>query len=266
MLSVGTGLLLKSLLCLTRVHPGFEANNVLTMSIGSALQEVPGGKESRDQKEAVFWSQLLERTCALAGVQAAALSDAYPMCPGSSTGDEVNARRPVKIEGRQLPPPGYLLVRYQDVSPDYFRALGIPLRRGRFFEVKERDPAARNPSGDQMVKQALVLDRSCAVANPVRLEALQGSPDASRPSRFPGVDGGAESPASCLFIESSEGFGRIDVLRTSHANADDALIFDLRQLGERDGFGPPDSPMFRSRHADQCEYGRSQDVSYLLSA
>ena len=140
-LLVGTGLLLKSLLCLSQVHPGFEADHVLTMSIGSALQDAQGTDESRDQKEAAFWSQLLERIGALPGIRAAALSDAFPMSPTASIRDEVNARRPIKVEGRQLPAPGYLLAQYQDVSPDYFRVMGVPLVRGRFFDEQEQDPA-----------------------------------------------------------------------------------------------------------------------------
>ncbi len=140
-LLVGTGLLLKSLLYLSQVRPGFEADNVLTMSIGSALQDVQGTDEARDQKEAAFWSVLLERIGALPGIQAAALSDAFPMSPGSSLREEINARRPIKIEGRPLPAPGYLLAQYQDVSPDYFRVMGVPLVRGRFFEEHEQGPA-----------------------------------------------------------------------------------------------------------------------------
>jgi putative ABC transport system permease protein len=136
-LLVGTGLLLRSLLCLSQVHPGFEADNVLTMSIGSALPDAQETDESREQREAAFWSQLLERIGALPGIRAAALSDAFPMSPGASLRDEVNARRPIKIEGRQLPAPGYLLAQYQDVSPDYFRVMGVPLIRGRFFEAQE---------------------------------------------------------------------------------------------------------------------------------
>jgi putative ABC transport system permease protein len=44
----------------------------------------------------------------------------------------------VMLQGWQLPAPGFLRVEYQDVSPAFFRTMGIPLRRGRAFE----DPAA----------------------------------------------------------------------------------------------------------------------------
>ena len=118
-LLVSAGLLLQSLAHLYQVDPGFRANNVLTMSVSLAPAQY-----DTDAKRASFYQQLVERVEAMPGVDDASVTLTLP-----TTGW---AGAPVRIAGR----PELLLNQrpiaiVQQISPDYFRTLQIPLMRGR---------------------------------------------------------------------------------------------------------------------------------------
>ncbi len=130
-LLIGGGLLLKTLVRLARVSPGYRPDNVLTMVIGGVAMP---DRAAFVRREAGFWPELLERVRGLREVDAAAVSHAFPL---SAERGSVDPRFPITLKGRLLPPPGQVLAEYQNVSPDYFRALGIPLRKGRFFEPRD---------------------------------------------------------------------------------------------------------------------------------
>ena len=120
-LLVSAGLLLQSLAHLYQVDPGFRANNVLTMSVSLSPAQY-----DTDAKRATFYRQLVERVEALPGVDDASVTLTLP-----TTGW---AGAPIRIAGR----PELLLNQrpiaiVQQISPDYFRTLQIPLMRGRAF-------------------------------------------------------------------------------------------------------------------------------------
>jgi putative ABC transport system permease protein len=125
-LLVGAGLMIKSFWRLQQVDPGFDPQNALTMSV-----QLPKGKYPEEVQQVAFFQQLLERTAALPGVQAAGASQVVPL----SGSDMVLA---FEIDGRPpLPPDATQSTNYYSVSADYFKSMGIPLRRGRGFT--ERD-------------------------------------------------------------------------------------------------------------------------------
>jgi putative ABC transport system permease protein len=131
-LLAGAGLLLKSLWRLQRVDPGVNSESVLT-----AFVELPDRRYTRPQQFINFYERLLEGARALPGVRAAALSNSLP--PDSTEFSDV-----FWIEGRpaipgQVPPIAYVI----HVTPDYFRALGVALRRGRFFTAADTSEAPR---------------------------------------------------------------------------------------------------------------------------
>jgi putative ABC transport system permease protein len=131
-LLAGAGLLLKSLWRLQRVDPGVNSESVLT-----AYVELPDRRYTRPQQFINFYERLLEGARALPGVRAAALSNSLP--PDSTEFSDV-----FRIEGRpaipgQVPPIAYVI----RVTPDYFRALGVALRRGRFFTAADTSEAPR---------------------------------------------------------------------------------------------------------------------------
>ncbi len=125
-LLVGSGLLLKSYARLRRVDPGFNAEHVLT-----ARLDLPALKYPDKDRQAAFIPLALERIRTLPGViQAGVVSD-LPFS-GSRSGSSFD------IEGRKTEP-GEMSPHadYRKISPDYFRAIGIRLMRGR--EFTERD-------------------------------------------------------------------------------------------------------------------------------
>jgi putative ABC transport system permease protein len=123
---IGAGLLMNSFLKLQAVDPGFNARNLLTMtvSLAGASQYVGPAREA-------FYRQLTDRLTALPGVESASAINHLPLA-----GDTWSTS--LAFEGRPLPPPGQdVKVTYRVSRPGYFQTMGIPLRSGRDFT--ERD-------------------------------------------------------------------------------------------------------------------------------
>jgi putative ABC transport system permease protein len=131
-LLVGAGLLIKSFLRLRSVDPGFNPDNALTMGIS-----LPQRKYPEENQKLAFYTQLLEKVAALPGVQAAG---AVQVAPLSGDGFVLG----FMIEGRPPYPAGdEPSTNYYSVSPGYFKAIGIPLLRGRLFTERDRKDTTR---------------------------------------------------------------------------------------------------------------------------
>ena len=125
-LLAGAGLLMKSLVRLLEVNPGFETQNLLAAEISA-----PDARYSDQQRNEIFLSQLLDRVGSIPGVRGAGLIDVTPLHGGGTTG--------FAVEGRPAPAPGEAPeANTRDVSPNYFSVMGIPLIRGRFFTDQDR--------------------------------------------------------------------------------------------------------------------------------
>jgi predicted permease len=127
-LLVGAGLLVRSLIHLQRIDLGYSLDSVLTFDIGLGGQRY-GTAEAED----AFFNQLYERIGALPGVVAVGGFGSLPLRGGSSAS--------LAIEGRPVPEGKLPEVGYQPVSDHLFRALQIPLKRGRVFGPQDRDDA-----------------------------------------------------------------------------------------------------------------------------
>ncbi len=125
-LLAGAGLMLNSFARLMRVERGFAAENVLSLNL-----QLPETYRTNEQI-ATFRSQTLDRLRALPGVTAAGAVNQLPLGDMLIRGD-------FRIEGRPALPEGSLAIK-PTISSDYFRAMGIALRRGR--EFSDRDTAA----------------------------------------------------------------------------------------------------------------------------
>jgi putative ABC transport system permease protein len=130
-LLVGAGLLIKSFMRLQEVETGVRPENVLTLAIS-----LPEAKYTKPQMATTFYARVLDRVKALPGVEAAAVINILPLLRTGYNGD-------VEIEGQSYPAGQLPLAEYRVISPDYFRALGIPLVRGRFFDGRDREGAPR---------------------------------------------------------------------------------------------------------------------------
>jgi len=138
-LLAGAGVMLRSFLKLRAVDPGFRADRVLTVRLG-----LTPSRYREEQQKTSFYRALLERVRALPGVEAAAATNHLPMVS--------DLNRAFTIGGRPVPLPGeWPAARFRAVTPDYFRAMGIPLLRGRVFTGQDDAEAP----GVALVNQSL---------------------------------------------------------------------------------------------------------------
>jgi putative ABC transport system permease protein len=122
LLLAAAGLTLKSFWRSQQVPLGFNSSGVLTMSIA-----LPPSRYDSPEKIVRFYDQLLERVRRLPGVSATAICNNEPF-------DHHEWDSSFHITGTPPDPPGQEPISEMAiVSPDYFRALGMPILRGRDF-------------------------------------------------------------------------------------------------------------------------------------
>jgi putative ABC transport system permease protein len=121
-LLVGAGLLMKSFVRLRNTDPGFDSSNTLTASLSLA-----SARYDTDEKIADFYRRLVERVRAMPGVESVGAVTPLPL---SENGYSFS----FSIVGQPPLPPGQgQSASARFVTPEYFRAQGIPLRAGRVF-------------------------------------------------------------------------------------------------------------------------------------
>jgi len=139
-LLAGAVLLIRTLMALRKVDPGFDAHNVLTLEMSLAeprfAKTLATAKLVRDTER---------RVESIPGVEAIAFTTSLPL-------DMQSIWDPIVIEGRPLANDRYHgWAASRDVSAHYFEVFRIPLRRGRMFT--ERDDA-RAP-GVALINEAM---------------------------------------------------------------------------------------------------------------
>ena len=129
-LLIGAGLLMRSFVRLQNVSPGFNAQNVLTFDL-----TMTGRKYGDKQAILNTYGQLWDRLEHVPGVSASGGVTSLPL-------SQAYAWTPITVEGRTpLPGEKFLNADERVVGGHYFEAMGIPLRRGRFFN--EQDDASK---------------------------------------------------------------------------------------------------------------------------
>ncbi|HYO99657.1 MAG TPA: FtsX-like permease family protein, partial [Pyrinomonadaceae bacterium] len=125
-LLVGAGLLIKSFMRLQSVDPGFDPENVLTMTVF-----LNGTKYPQDEQHPVFFDQVVERARSLPQVEHVGLVSNLPV---SGNWD----RLPIYPEGQLIAEGEAQDTEQYMVNAGYFGALRIPLREGRIFGADDR--------------------------------------------------------------------------------------------------------------------------------
>jgi putative ABC transport system permease protein len=129
-LLAGAGLLLRSLHRLGAVNPGFDPENLLTLSV-----ELPPATYPDGARRTAFVGQLVERVGGLPGVSAAGAVSFLPLTNGG-------AATRFTIVGRPAPEPGHWTsADIRIVDPGYFAAMRISLERGRRLTAVDRADA-----------------------------------------------------------------------------------------------------------------------------
>jgi predicted permease len=131
-LLIGAGLMLRSFLNQLNLDPGFKQDHVLT-----AVLSLPQAEYKTDADNARFFARLMAALRSIPGVQYAGAGSDLPW-----TGYDENAGG-FTIEGKQPPPHQEFHARYHMATPEYFRALGTPLVRGRFFTDADANDAPK---------------------------------------------------------------------------------------------------------------------------
>ena len=126
-LLIGAGLLLRSFERLTSTSPGFNSQSLV-----SGLVTLPKTRYPKEQNIAAFYDRLLEHVQHLPNVNSAGLTLSLPP-------NLLNLTNPFWVPGQPLTPGMNLPLAVEtSVSLDYFRTLGVPLLRGRFFSDSDR--------------------------------------------------------------------------------------------------------------------------------
>ena len=125
LLLVSAGLLLRSLFNASSLNVGFTAQGVWLGSVDL----FPNGYTPDTGRE--FQKQLLERVSALPGVESAGLARRVPLGFGGSSTSTID------VEGYQAPKDQSAFASINNVTPNYFRTMGIDVLRGRDFDATD---------------------------------------------------------------------------------------------------------------------------------
>ncbi|HTA68803.1 MAG TPA: ABC transporter permease [Bryobacteraceae bacterium] len=166
---VAGGWLLHSFFKLLDVDRGFETQRVVTVGLN-----LPSTRYPDREKRAAFLQSMLEHVQALPGVTSAGVSNILPL--GGEGGNNL-----VAPEGSKVPLMERALADIRQVSPEYFRTLGIPLRAGRFFGEGDR-------SRSVALISPLTADRLWPGQNPLGKRFRMGG-DQSPPIDVVGIAG-----------------------------------------------------------------------------
>ncbi|HXO04681.1 MAG TPA: ABC transporter permease [Candidatus Sulfotelmatobacter sp.] len=125
-LLVAAGMLGRTLLRLSSLDPGVNVNNVLVTRMALSPSTLADPARIRPA-----WQDVLTRASRVPGVQSVAIVDTFPMREGNNLiGYSTSADIPPE---NQQP-----MTLATSVTPDYLKVMGIPLRRGRFFDDQDR--------------------------------------------------------------------------------------------------------------------------------
>jgi putative ABC transport system permease protein len=152
-LTICATLLMRSFAELRRVNPGFNPDRVYSLHLA-----IPRTKYRTDPAVAAFMRRVLDRVEALPGVAAAGMVNRLPLGGGTQTAG-------IEFEGIDRVPGtsrGEIQADIRPVTPDYFRALQIPVIGGRAFTEFDDEAAPRVGIIDERAAQAVF-----GAANPI---------------------------------------------------------------------------------------------------
>jgi putative ABC transport system permease protein len=148
LLLVGAGLLVKSFMNLRQADLGFDPARVLTFRLA-----IPEARYKENAQIENFYLALVQRIKGLPGVEEAGGTVGLPMNGGIESG--------VAVEGQEPKDRASSTVAVNlSVTPDYFRAMDIPLVAGRYFDEHDREGSEKVVIIDEMLAKRFFADES----------------------------------------------------------------------------------------------------------
>jgi putative ABC transport system permease protein len=236
-LLVGAGLLARSFVTLMDVNPGFDPSRTMTMKISLPSENYRG-----DGQMIAFFDRFFDRVDTIPGVQAAGGVSFLPL-------NGLGAATSFSIEGREKPRLGEEPVsEVKVVTHNYFKAMGIPLLRGRLFDGRDTAPHTRRIIvSESLVKkylgdsdpigQRIVLswndqgpDEIIGVVGDVRSTSLESEPRGASylpPARF-------AYPFMSVVVKTSAEDMRLvpSLVAAVHELDPDVPVADIRPMSE----------------------------------
>ena len=130
-LMVGAMLLMRSYQKLEGTDLGFEEQGILSARITLPRIDYPNPTAAQ-----TFYHRLLERLSAVPGVTHVGAAQGVPFSGWDVQGQMIVEGAPPQRQGEEL------VSLFQSVSPDYFKAIGVPLLKGRWLNAGDRDSLA----------------------------------------------------------------------------------------------------------------------------
>ena len=133
---VGASLLTITFLKVSKTYPGFDEHNVITMELSLPVEKYPEYGPERT----AFFNHVIDRVSHLPGIQAVGFVSVLPESPNFN-------KMGIPVRGKDYEPGEMPVFDEYIVSPGYFRALSVPIVRGRIFnEADEIDDAGHPPT------------------------------------------------------------------------------------------------------------------------
>src|SRR5580765_2426811 len=195
-LVVGASLLIRSFIALGHVPLGFSADHLLVLETSVPtridLRNIAGA-----QRATLFYADVLPRMASVPGVTSVAGIRGLPAARGrfgheSNGGYWLEGGQDPSVAGVRLPQAAFTVI-----TPDYFKTMQIPLRRGRDFSVRDRSDApfvvvvnealARQAFGDA---DPTGRNIACGMDSPkfMTIVGVVGDVRSSDPSKQPGPE------------------------------------------------------------------------------
>lgn len=130
-LATGAGLLARGFASLLRWEPGFEQEHLLTFWTYASQGKYPDAP-----RVSALFERVADAMRSIPSVTSVGMTSSGPLFGGEETGEFV-------IEGAPAAAGTPVVARWYDMSPDYFRTLGLPMRRGRPLGEADRAGAPR---------------------------------------------------------------------------------------------------------------------------
>jgi putative ABC transport system permease protein len=236
MLIFGTALFARSFVSLMTVNPGFAGEGVLTMHMAVSRAQYP-----KDPQVAAYYSRLEQRVKSIPGILDAGFVNRLPLSGVAQTGG-------IEFEGKESASlsAAAFMTDWRSATPGYFRAIGIPLLRGRLLRESDRADSPRVGLIDSDLARR-VFGAEDPVGKRFRASAAPGVRNEAPWAEIVGVVGH-------VLNDSLENDVRPQVYWPETQRAQDRAALAVRTTGDPAAYTQAVIAQIRSENSDQPVY------------